>query len=188
MSQIGSATGLNSSELAAWVQALGSIAAIIGSVGIAVWQSRQQHRASMSILQAERSFSRIEVAKALKELSIGAHRLLVHSMNAFPDRQAVSDVACGRTFYDIGELRVIEGAIQAIPVHALPHDLVRLTMIVGSCVRQFRENVEFAMQRHLEMDGKTFNVFFESLTSLSRSLDLTCKDIEAAIKLSDGEA
>ena len=187
MNQLCFAAGLTSSEWAAWVQAVGSIAAIIGTVGIAIWQSRQQHRASMALLLAERSFARVEAAKALQELSIGAHRLLEHSTKAFPDRQAVHDVADGRMFFDFGELRVIEGAIQAVPLHALPHDLVRLTMIVGSCVRQFRENIEFAMPRHREMDGQGFTTLFESLSSLTRNLGLTCKDIEAAVKRTVGE-
>ena len=60
-------------------------------------------------------------------------------------------------------------------------------MIVGSCVRQFRENIEFAMPRHREMDGQGFTTLFESLSSLTRNLGLTCKDIEAAVKRTVGE-
>ena len=188
MNQLCFLTGLTSSEWAAWVQAIGSIAAIVGAVGVAVWQSRQQHRTSMATLKAERSFVRIEAARALQELSTGALRLLEHSTKAFPDRQAVHDTAEGRRFFDFGELRVIEGAVQAIPLHTLPHDLVRLAMIVGSCIRQFRENIEFAMPRHREMDSIAFGTLFDSLSSLTKSLGLTCKDIDAAVKRAESEA
>ena len=188
MNQLCFASGLTSSEWAAWVQAIGSIAAILGAVGIAVWQARRQHEVSMTVLKAERSFARIEAARAMQELSIAANRLLEHSTKAFPDRQAVHDTAEGRRFFDFGELRVLEGAIQAIPLHALPHELVRLTIIVGSCVRQFRENIEFAISRHRQMDATAFTTLFENLSSLTRSLDLTCNDIEAAVKRAECEA
>jgi len=181
-------TGLTSSEWAAWVQAIGSIAAIAGAVGIAIWQSRKQHQTSLAALKAQHSLARLEAARALQELSIAAHRLLEHSTKAFPDRQAVHDTAEGRRFFDFGELRVIEGALQAVPLHALPHDLVRLTMILGSCVRQFRENIEFAMPRHRQMDAQEFTTLFDSLASLTKSLGLTRQDIESAVKRAAGEA
>jgi hypothetical protein len=188
MNQLCFLTGLTSSEWAAWVQAIGSIAAIMGAVGIAIWQARQQHSASMAVLKAERSFARLEAARALRELSTGALRLLENSTKAFPDCEAVHDTAEGRRFFDFGELRVIEGAIQAVPLHSLPHDLVRLTMITGSCVRQFRENIEFAIPRHREMDSKDFTSLFDSLSALTKSLGLTCKDTETAVKRAEDEA
>jgi hypothetical protein len=181
-------TGLTSSEWAAWVQAIGSIAAILGAVGVAIWQSRQQHRTSLATLKVERSLARIEAARALQELSTGALRLLEQSTEAFPDRQAVYDTAVGRRYFDFGELRVIEGAVQAIPLHTLPHDLVRLTLIVGSCVRQFRENIEFAISHHRNMDSNAFGTLFGGLSSLTRNLELTCEDIDAAVKRAQSEA
>jgi hypothetical protein len=180
-------SSMTSSEWAAWVQAGGSIAAIAGAVGIAIWQSRKQHQASLAVLRAQHSLARLEAARALKELSVAAHRLLEHSNKAFPDRQAVHDTADGRRFFDFGELRVIEGALQSVPLHSLPHDLVRLTMVLGSCVRQFRENIEFAMQRHRQMDAKDFTTLFESLASLTKSLGLTRQDIESAVKRAESE-
>ena len=142
----------------------------------------------MAALKAERSFVRIEAARAVQELSTGALRLLEHSTKAFPDRQAVHETAEGRRFFDFGQLRVLEGAVQAIPLHTLPHDLVRLTMIVGSCIRQFRENIEFAISRYREMDFNAFDTLFDSLSSLTKSLGLTCNDIHAAVKRAEGEA
>lgn len=188
MNQLCVFSGLTSSEWAAWVQAIGSIAAILGSVGVAVWQSQQQHRTSMATLKAERSFARLEAARAIQELSTGALRLLEHSTKAFPDRQAVHDTAEGRRFFDFGELRVIEEAVQTIPLHTLPHEFVRLTMILGSCIRQFRESLEFALPQYSQMDSNAFDDLFDSMASLTRSLGLTCKDIDAAVKRAEGEA
>ncbi len=43
-------TNLTSAELAAWVQAIGSIVAIIAVVLIAVWQANKQHRSALALL------------------------------------------------------------------------------------------------------------------------------------------
>jgi hypothetical protein len=42
------------SDWAAWVQALGSIAAIFGAAGVAIWQARKQHEDSLNLVRAER--------------------------------------------------------------------------------------------------------------------------------------
>jgi len=188
MNQLCFLSNLTSSEWAAWVQAIGSIAAICGAVAIAVWQSKQQHKASLDLLRAEKRLARTELAKALLSLSTGALRLLDHSAKAFPDRQSVHDTAEGRRYFDFGELRVVEGAIQAISLHTLPHELVRLVMIVNSTVRQFRENIEFAIQTHRQMDADGFTKLFDALTGLSKSLALTCADIEKEVRRAENEA
>lgn len=170
------------------MQAIGSIVAILGAVAIAIWQAKQQHQASLALLRAEKKLARTESAKAIHSLSTGALRLLEHSAQAFPDRQSVHDAAEGRTYFDFGELRVVEGAVQAISLHTLPHELVRLTMIVSSSVRQFRENIEFAVQNHRQLDAGAFGKLFESLAGLSKSLALTCKDIEKEVRRAESEA
>lgn len=188
MNQLCFLSNLSSSEWASWVQAVGSIVAIIGAVAIAVWQARQQHKASLDLLRAEKRLARTESAKAILSLSTGALRLLEHSARAFPDRQSVYDAAEGRTYFDFGELRVVEGAVQAISLHTLPHELVRLTMIVSSTVRQFRENIEFAVQNYRQLDGSAFEKLFEALAGLSKSLALTCADIEKEVRSAENEA
>mgnify|MGYP000913792507 CR=1 FL=1 len=182
MSELCFLSNLTSSEWASWVQAIGSIAAIFGAVGIAIWQSNKQHGASLFLLWEEKRLARIESAKALHSLSTGALGLLEHSIKSFPDRESVHDIAEGRRHFDFGELRIVEGAIQAIAVHTQPHELVRLTMIVSSTVRQFRESVEFAIQSHREMDANAFKTFFNALSGLTNSLVLTCADIEKEVE------
>ena len=179
---------LSSSEWAAWVQAIGSIVAIVGAVGIAIWQSKQQHKASLVPLREEKKLARTELAKALLSLSTGALRLLEHSTKAFPDRQSVYDGAEGYRHFDFGELRVVEGAIQSVSLLTLPHELVRLMMIVNSTVRQFRENIEIAIQTHRKMDANAFNTFFEALSTLTNSLSRTCDDIKIEVRRAESEA
>jgi hypothetical protein len=42
------------SDWAAWVQAIGSIAAIFGAAGVAIWQAHKQHMNSVDVVQSER--------------------------------------------------------------------------------------------------------------------------------------
>lgn len=181
-------TGMTSSEWAAWVQAVGSIAAIFGATSIAIWQSRKQHQNSLALLRAEHRLARTELALALLSLSTNCQRALAHCAAQFPDRESVHNVAEGRVHFDFNELQVIEGAVRAIPLHSLPHRLVHLTMIVSSTVRQFRENVEFALKSYRSMDAAAFQKYFDVLAELKASLKLTCDDIQAEVTRSENEA
>lgn len=42
------------SDWAAWVQAIGSIAAVFGAAGVAIWQAHKQHQNSLDLVRAER--------------------------------------------------------------------------------------------------------------------------------------
>jgi hypothetical protein len=172
---------MTSSDWAAWVQAIGSIAAIFGAAGIAIWQSGRQQKNALALLRAERRFDRTELAKALLTLSTNCRRLLEHYAAQFPDRDSVENVAEGRVHVDLNELKVVEGAVLSIPLHSLPHVLVSLTMMVSSTVRQFRENVDFALKSYRSMDSNAFEKFFDVLSELQLSLKLTCEDIQTEI-------
>jgi len=187
MKQLCFLSTMTSSEWAAWVQAVGSIAAVFGAAGIAIWQSGKQHRNALALLRTQQRVGRIELAKTLLSLSHNCLRLLDHSAAQFPDREAVHNIAEGRVHFDLNELAIVEKAIANIPLHSLPHSLVSLTMIVTSTVRQFRENIEFALQSHRTMDANDFEKLFGVLAEMRASLKLTCTDIESEVKRSENE-
>lgn len=188
MNQLCFLSYMTSSELAAWVQAVGSIAAIFGAAGIAIWQSGKQHRNALELQRTEQRFSRIELAKALLSLSQNCLRLVDHSATQLPDRQAIYNIVEGKVQFDFNELCVVERAVRDIPLHSLPHRLVSLTMMVSSSVRQFRENIEFALESHRTMDSNEFEKLFRVLGEMRVSLKLTCGDIESEVKRSENEA
>lgn len=187
MNQLCFLSDMTSTEWAAWVQAVGSIAAIFGAAGIAIWQSGKQHKNALDLLRLEKRLGHIELAKALLSLSKNCLRLLDHSAAQLPDREAVHNAAEGRVHFDFSELNVVEGAVREIPLHSLPHRLVSLTMIVSSTVRQFRENIEFAIHSHRTMDANDFEKLFRVLAEMRASLTLTRNDIEAEVKRSEDE-
>lgn len=174
-------SNLTSSEWAAWVQAIGSILAIIGATAIAIWQSNKQQKNSLELLSTEHRLARLEVAQALLSLSTNSLRLLKNYTERLPDRGAIHDIGHGATHLDTNELRVVEGAIQTIPLYSLPHQLVSLTMMLGSTIRQFREHIELVIKVHREMDAEQFNAFFTNMSEMRNSLQKTCEDIRTVV-------
>lgn len=181
MNQLCLFTGLSDSDLAAWVQAIGSIAAVGAAVWIALWQSRKQHQASLALLKAERDSAKLEMAKAVQRLSTGALIALDISNRSFPDPDAIVEIAEGKKFYDLGELGVIENAILGIPLHSLPHELVRLNMIASSSIRQYHRAIKMALSKGRAMTEQDLKGFFETLYGATDELSKTCIDIDAEI-------
>lgn len=187
MNQLCLLTNLSSSEWAAWVQAIGSIAAVIGTALVAIWQSRKQHQISLAVLRTEHRLQREETSKALLVISRNTSREIVRVIGQLHDRDAVHSIAEKSVYFDFNEVRVLEHAILGIPLHSLPHNLVSLTMILSSTVRQFRESVETALERHRTLDAEEFAKFFSILGEMRRTLELTCADIEAEVNRSEPE-
>ena len=181
MSELNVVSSLAGSEWPAWVQAIGSVVAIIGAAAIAIWQSKKQHENSLNLLSTEHRLARLETAQALLSLSISSLRMLNNYAKQLPDRSVVHNIGDGTTHLDLNELKVVEGAVKAIPLHSLPHQLVSLTMMVGSTLRQFREHVELAIKVHRQMDAEQFEAFFTNISGMKNSLKHTCDDIQAEV-------
>lgn len=179
---------LTSTEWASWIQAGGSIAAIVGAAWIAIWQSRRQHETSLALMRAEHRLARTELARTLLALSTNCARAIEFVAKQFPDREAVHRIAEQETHFDFNELRMIETAVTGIPLHSLPHSLVSLAMILTSTVRQFREKVESVLRSHRQMDAAAFEDFFSVLSQMQQSLAQTCKEIESVVGQSGREA
>ena len=77
-------SGMTSSEWASWVQAIGSIAAIFGAAGVAIWQSNKQQKNSLALLRTEQRLTRTELARALLTLSTNCQRAIAHCAAQFP--------------------------------------------------------------------------------------------------------
>jgi hypothetical protein len=181
-------TNLTGAEWAAWVQAIGSIAAVIGAAAIAIWQSRTQHRSALALLLAEKRHATLETALTLGTLATNCAAEVSRLTESLSSRQAVSSFATGEQHLDLGELRVLENAVLAIPLYSLPHPLVSPAMVLGSTLRQFRSTVEFALQHHRAMNSDAFDRFFSSCSAMSGSLSSLLADIEQEIGELDGEA
>ncbi|MFL9936295.1 hypothetical protein P0D88_46545, partial [Paraburkholderia sp. RL18-103-BIB-C] len=84
---------MSSNDAAAWVQAVGSILAIIFSVCVAVWQSRKAHEQIMFGLAQQRRADYLRVANTLIEIAKNALKLQKHVGAKLDTREAIYKAA-----------------------------------------------------------------------------------------------
>jgi len=175
-------SNLTSAEWAAWVQALGSVAAIFGAAWIAVHQANIQHRNALTLQRTKERTARVDLGKTLSVLATNSSKAMKHIAGQLADRESVHNAAEGLVHCDVGELQRIDTYVDGIPLHAIPHSLVSLTMILGSTVRQFKEKVEMALRLHRQMDASMFQDFFATMSQMNESIVATCRDIDAEVR------
>lgn len=174
-------SNLTSSEWASWVQAIGSVLAIIAAAWIARYQAKHQQESALQMHRTERLAAQSEAAETLSVLARNSAKAMGHVSGQLHNRQAVHDAAEGLALCDIGEVQRIDGYLSAIPLYELPGPLVTPTMILGSTVRQFKEKTEMALRLHRQMDASMFEDFFRSLAQMNESVEATCKDISEKV-------
>lgn len=177
------ATNITSSEWAAWVQAIGTILAVLAAATIAVWQSRKQHESAFALHKSEQRHTQVEQAKTLLALCLSCTKAVKHFTTQVSDRDAVYKIANKETYFDLGELQSLQNATSNIPLYSLPSTLVTHAMVLGATVRQFRQTIDMAVQLHSSMDAVQFANLFNTLNEMNESLALTCGDIEAVVKV-----
>jgi hypothetical protein len=170
-------TELNSSEMASWVQAIGSILAILFAAGIAIWQSRAQHRSALLTLRAEQRHAGLEAAKTLFALSFNCSKAARYFADQLKSRDAIYEVARGERHFDFAELVALRDAASGIPLHQLPDVLVSPAMALAATMRQLRQTIDIALTKHSSMDGEDFTRLFLTLKEMVVSLTGTTEDI-----------
>jgi len=172
-------SNLTSAEWAAWVQAVGSVAAIAAAAWIAMHQVKLQHKSALELHQTELRTDRVDAGRTLSVLATNSSRAMRHVSGQLRDRESVYKAAEGLIHCDIGELSRIDTYLGGIPLHSIPYPLVTPTMILGSTVRQFKEKVEMVLRVHRQMDAVMFEDFFRTLGEMNASIEATCYEIAA---------
>jgi len=175
-------SNLSSAEWAAWVQAIGSVAAIVAAALIAKHQSNLQHKNAINLHKTERCTEQTEITKTLSVLSINSSKAMAYIANQLNNRESIHKAAEGQIPCDVGELVRIDTYLSNIPLHIVPHSMVSLTMILGATVRQFKDKVEMAFELHRKMDAEMFEDFFDTLEKMNISIKATCNDINEEVK------
>ena len=175
-------SNLTSAEWAAWVQAVGSVLAIVAAAWIAKHQANLQHKNALDLHKTEKRTEQTDITKTIYVLAINSSKAMKHIAGQLTDRESVHNAAEGLIPCDVGELVRIDTYLSDIPLHTVPHSMVTLTMILGSTVRQFKEKVEMALKLHRKMDAKMFEDFFRTISEMNASIEATCNDINVEIK------
>lgn len=85
------------SDWAAWVQAVGSIAAIFGAAGVAIWQARKQHKNSLDLVRSERQHFAYAVLVQVAEHS-ARFEYMTQKLMEFGPQITLPDVAKSNEF------------------------------------------------------------------------------------------
>jgi len=174
-------TDLTSTELASWVQAIGTIVAVLAAAIIAVWQSKRQHQSALTLHKEEQRYARLEQARTLLTLCRNCSKAMKHFSLEMSDRESIHLIATQIKYLDFGELQSLRDATSNIPLHGLPSTLITPAMVLGANIRQFTQNIDSAMQLHRNMDALKFEEFINILKDINNSLELTCNDIEKEV-------
>lgn len=175
-------TNLTSVELAAWVQAIGTLVAIAAAALIANLQGRRAYKNALALIAAEQRNSRIELAKTLSVLSIASSRVVGHLTIQIPDSEAIYAIANKEVYFDFGQILRLDEAIANIPLHELPDKLVEPTISLSSSIRQFCGQVQSALKNNRSMNEDHFTKFFMGIERLNASIKETCVDIAYVIE------
>ena len=171
-------TELSSTELASWVQAIGSILAILAATGVAIWQSRQQHRIALAVHREESRYARREAAKSLLVLCRNCARASAHFAEELSSRDAIYAVASGEKHFDFEELTALRDAAASVQLHQLPDVLIGPAMSLAATVRQLRQTIDIAIREHRKTDAAGFDDLFRVMSEMTASLNATTQDVQ----------
>lgn len=174
-------TNLTSAELASWIQAVGSIAAILGAAWVAWFQTQRQFRNELRLQKAAVAAHRTEVSRTLLKLVENTYDAMTYVSGKLSDREVVHRVAEGQESCGIGELGRLEAYLRAIPLHDLPDTLVTPALVLASTLGQFREKVEMVLRLHRAMTAENFEDFFSTMANMKEVIAEMRRDIEREV-------
>jgi hypothetical protein len=174
-------SNLTSTEWASWVQAIGSIVAILSATGIAIWQSKKQHESALNLHKIERKYSKIETAKTLLALSRNCAIASGYFTGQLDERDKIHKVATREVHFDFEELQALQNGVSSIPIHQLPHPLVNPAMILGANLRQLRQNIEIMLKEYTKVDAIYFGEFFQKMQEITSEIEETQNDIKILV-------
>lgn len=106
--------GLSRGECASWVQAWGSILAIVGTAGAAIYQARRQYQSTMAGLRLQQKQAHLQVAETLEQLATNTLKLQQHIAEKLTTREAVKAAADDGLPFDLPELRSLERSLESV--------------------------------------------------------------------------
>lgn len=174
-------SNLTSTELAAWVQAIGSILAIIGSVFVAMWQSNKQYKNSSKLINFDKRISQLLTTFTISGLSKNSLKSINAYIDSLSNTDAFLNIATGKSPSYLSELRFNVNSLNSIPLHTLPYQIINLTTIVIACNREFLELLESSLKNYRFLNAENIETFLKTQKEIRDKLDATCKDIDQHI-------
>jgi aminopeptidase-like protein len=155
---------LKPSDCAAWVQAWGTVLAVVASL-VLVWVQHRLQQIREEHLRKRQLVARMRTIQEIAESTVTNMRFLLET---FTTRQQVHDVADGRTAFPSEALDQISEAVETIPLHELDSPAlvfnVRVLVIVS---RTLRSRLQWMLAHHRELSGGDFADGFNDFRDLA---------------------
>lgn len=178
----------NHEGLAAWMQAVFSLLAIVWATLISRMQFSDAQKLSLrqfndaQLLQAQqRHAEKLAMIEVIQTLGQIATNVVAYAATHLRDPNRIRDIAEGRLHFDLDSLRDYERQFNAIPIHRLPTEIVPYAFMVGGTVRQVREKAQNALESRGRMTEDEYGALSESITGLQLSLHRTNAEIVAEV-------
>lgn len=169
----------------AWVQAVGSIAAVIASGMIATIQADRQFYDAHRLQKLERAKQALRLAVAVTTVTEKAVVQVLFVIRWFNwDRETIHQISTGARSFDRSLLEQIKNDLLSVPLHELPSgSLMYSLMSMHSIARLLHENVEKALNGHRQMDANAFASFFAMLDNAHMQMSLHLIDMERVTRI-----
>ncbi|WP_369658416.1 hypothetical protein [Variovorax sp. V15] len=153
-------------DAAAWVQAVGSILAILAAGFFVRWQHDLEQESNR---RAERELRRRKL-DVVVELARATSHSIGYIRDYFPSRQAVHEIALGARFFDRRVVESLGVHLGEIPLYELDDAvLVNEILVLRVNSQHMRDVVARLLERHRHMDGEAFGAAFAALADCANA-------------------
>lgn len=174
---------LENGDKAGWLQAIGTVVAILASGWIAVWQANKQYKNSLRLQDIQDKNKEIILTESVVEIIKNSAARVKYVYDSLNTRQDVYDIAIKNKYYDFEGLIDVVESLKQIPLKDLPSPmLVTSVMTLISGIRQLEIQVDKAIANHSKMNASDYSVFFQTLLQIKNSTAKTHQDSEQYLK------
>lgn len=171
----------SSSDIAAWVQAIGSILAILGAVAVAIWQSKKAQEHTLYAIDQQRKSNDLEMANTLIELAANALKLQKHMAEKLDTREKIYTAAEDRLPFDMPMVYALQRSLDKIELHRLQAKFIPHALMIAETFRQVRIKLDMVFDTHRQMDAAAFADFFRTMTQMQDSMRSTVGEMKDAL-------
>lgn len=166
---------MHQTDAPAWVQAIGSILAILGSAVI-VWVQHELEKLRKTASDLERRKRKLAVIVEIARATASATNKLA---SMFANAKTVYDIASGDKYFDKNIILTLDNPLLAIQLHELDDPKVanEILIFTGN-VRQFKENLLQLLQHYRHIDIAQFT----SATAALDQCSANCQKGHLALK------
>jgi hypothetical protein len=180
---------LTGAEWAAWLQAIGSIIAIGGSMWAVRYQARKQHKDALLRADIQRHAGKLDTARTIAELAKRSSNAAAAFREKFKDVNALRKYLGHDEpeYFDAGLFKYLDHIWTSIPLHTLPYEFVILVLYAANPVREIRQKFDTVLiaDGANRLTDKLRSDFIESLANLAQLSERAALD--AAKKLQELE-